>query len=85
MDDRPYFHDIAEEEWEALKASGETWEEMDRRYQAPDWCNAKDEVIGALGCWSLVSTRSIRQESDCANCDECKSFNDQTALDNPPE
>lgn len=67
-----YFHEIAEAEWEALKAGGLTWGQVRERYVGPPWCAEQGVVVDAFGCWSLIDIGEpyrITKEDDCKKCD----------------
>ena len=68
-----YFHEINDEQWETLKASGMTWEEAAKRFKPPAWCTYPD-AVDPIGCWSLVG-RMVKGEDYCKDCDLHKTPN----------
>ena len=70
-----YFHEITDEQWEALKASGMTWEEAAKRFKPPSWCS-EQSAVDPMGCWSLIG-RMVTGEGYCKDCDLHKTANKQ--------
>ena len=64
-----YFHELTEEEYEALKNSGATWADVMANYKQPDWCDYPDALEGVMGCWSLIYRKPV-SETYCKDC-EC--------------
>ncbi len=79
---KPYIHEMSDEDWDAYKSSGKTWDDARQELLPPDWCGIAGEVIDALGCWSLVSTHSIRCEDDCKKCPEYEQFEQEKEIEN---
>ena len=65
-----YFHEISDVDWEAMQQAGTKWGDIEGKYLAPPWCGMGVTAVDPMGCWSLVSTRSVRSEKDCEGCDE---------------
>jgi hypothetical protein len=62
-----FFHEITDEQWEALKATKMTWEECAKEYAPPTWCDYP-HAVDPMGCWSLVG-RMVTGEDYCRSCD----------------
>jgi len=68
-----YFHELTDEQWETLKASGMTWNEAAKRFKPPAWCS-EQAAVDPMGCWSLVG-RMVKDEDYCKDCDLHKTPN----------
>ena len=68
---KPYFHELTEDEFNALVESKITWGDVMQKYSQPDWCEYPNALEGQMGCWGLVfRTVSKRGETYCTAC-EC--------------
>jgi len=63
-----YFHELTEQEYKELVDKGATWEELERDYPQPPWCNYPEATRGIMGCWALVGFE-VTGENFCKNCD----------------
>jgi len=63
-----YFHELTDEEFEALKVTDITWGEVAKIYPQPTWCEYPGALEAEMGCWSLVYRRGVSKEF-CKNCD----------------
>ena len=63
-----YFHELTDEEFEALKASHITWDEVAKIHPQPIWCVYPGALDAEMGCWSLVYRIGVGEEY-CKNCD----------------
>lgn len=73
--DKPYFHELTDEQVNELLASHITWGELVDRFAQPEWCNYHNALMGEMGCWSLVDMRGLRKEISldyCKSCDCCR-------------
>lgn len=73
-DNRPYFHEISQEEIKRLIDEKKTIPYVMKNYKQPDWCNYKDALSMVFGCWSLCDTRKDGRRTKistefCKNCD----------------
>lgn len=65
-----FWHEVPlTEQDEILKAGGKTWAEFCEEFKQPEWCGYPDAMFGAMGCWSLMISKTIRSESNCRACD----------------
>jgi hypothetical protein len=67
---KQYFHELTIDEYNQLKASGATWEDVEDTYDQPAWCNYPDALAGIMGCWSLIEL-SVKDKSYCCACEYC--------------
>jgi len=63
------FHLVGDAEWESIKGSGMTWDELAEKHPQPSWCSYPHALRGTIGCWSLVG-RMVNGEDYCKSCDE---------------
>jgi hypothetical protein len=63
-----YFHELTDEEFEALKATDITWGEVAKIHPQPTWCEYPRALEAEMGCWSLVYRKGVSKEF-CKNCD----------------
>ena len=66
-----FFHEISREEFEVYKKNGWTWEDINKNFVQPTWCNMAFP-LEPMGCWSLISFRVTSKEV----CKNCESFQD---------
>ena len=64
---KKYFHELSDSEWEDLQKTKMTWDDLNKFYKQPDWCNYPD-ALNPLGCWGLIY-RHCRSEQYCSKCD----------------
>ncbi len=67
-----YFHELADEEFEALKDSNITWGEVAKIHPQPIWCGYPGALEAEMGCWSLVYRTGVNEEY----CKKCDLFNE---------
>jgi hypothetical protein len=67
-----YWHELTEEEVQAVYDKGTTVGEVLKEYKQPDWCDYPDALAGRMGCWSLTgSNRKDISLEFCSSCDLC--------------
>ena len=64
-----YFHEISATEFRFRELRGDSWEDVQRDYQQPGWCEYPGALDGMMGCWSLVGLK-VTGEDYCKSC-EC--------------
>jgi len=64
------FHELTDEEYQAILDLNITYEQLNEMHPQPEWCGYPHALSG-LGCWSLTS-RTIKCRTDCVDCDEYK-------------
>jgi hypothetical protein len=62
------FHELTDDEFNALKDAGATWEDAARDHPQPSWCSYPDALRPLAGCWSLVG-RKVTGENFCRSCE----------------
>lgn len=72
---KKYFHELSDDEHQAVLNSEITIGELNEKYMQPDWCGYPDALNGPMGCWSLVGVSAtskgrVKSESFCLGC-EC--------------
>lgn len=67
-----YFHELTDEEFEALKDSNITWGEVAKIHPQPIWCGYPGALEAEMGCWSLVYRTGVNEEY----CKKCDLFNE---------
>ena len=65
---KKYFHELTNDEFEALTNSDLTWGEIAEAHSQPSWCNYPNALNGEMGCWSLVF-RKAKIEDYCNTCE----------------
>lgn len=66
-----YFHELTDDEFDALKENGVRWCDLPALHPQPVWCEYPDALAGEMGCWSLVYRRGVNQEF----CKTCELYN----------
>lgn len=70
---KKYFHEISEDEYNALISKKGAWGYILTHYLQPNWCIYPYALNGMYGCWSL--TDNERRTSISINyCKSCKYF-----------
>jgi len=62
-----YFHELTQEEFDKLCATGMTWRECAEQHPQPNWCQYPNAVCGEMGCWSLMY-QDVTGEEFCKQC-----------------
>ena len=80
MPDKKYWHELSQEEVDALVSSGKTWGDIMQEYQQPAWCGYLDALAGQVGCWSLVDyvKGGGRERISLDFCKGCECFKNNT-------
>jgi hypothetical protein len=63
-----YFHELTDDEYEALEENGTRWCDLPEKYPQPEWCEYPDALNAEMGCWSLVYRTGVNKEY-CKNCE----------------
>ena len=66
-----YFHELTDEEYNALVESGITYGELAIKHPQPIWCTYPDALQGPMGCWALVHRKMKVSEDSCKTCECC--------------
>ncbi|WP_448208167.1 hypothetical protein [Azospirillum sp. sgz302134] len=66
------FHELSDDEYSALEASGANWLDVEKAHPQPEWCDYPGALLGMSGCWALVY-RKVKSQADCGNCECIKS------------
>jgi hypothetical protein len=76
MTDRPYFHELPQEEIDKLISEGVTVGYIMDNYKQPDWCNYPEALSMSMGCWSLcdLSKDGLRTKISKDYCKGCDYF-----------
>lgn len=68
--DKPYFHELTEEQLTELYSSSMTWGDLMQKYSQPDWCEYPNALEGPMGCWGLVYRHVNKHGKDyCKTCE----------------
>ena len=78
-DDRPYWHQISQEEIDKLIADKKTIGDVMKTYQQPNWCDYEEALAYYSGCWSLCDTRKDGNRTKISTdfCKDCDCFNNK--------
>lgn len=63
------FHELTDDEYQALIVRGFTWQKLAQKHLQPTWCAYPNALDGLAGCWSLVG-RQVTGAEFCKTC-EC--------------
>lgn len=67
---KKFYHELTDDEVDALIKERITYGELRERHPEPVWCGYGEEAVaGLMGCWSLVFHRTETNEDYCKNCD----------------
>jgi len=73
-----YFHELQEEERQAIFDKKTTVGEVVEQYKQPDWCTYPNALQGAMGCWSLLMGNVATEgETFCKTCDCHRNFEEK--------
>lgn len=82
MNDRPYWHEIPQQEVDKLIEQGVTVQFVKDNFKQPEWCGYHDALCPMMGCWSLTGNEpgGSRTKISVEFCKECDLFNRAFAL-----
>ena len=70
-----YFHELEQEEVDALITDKKTTDYIINTYKQPDWCEYPNALSVGFGCWSLMDlskngSRTKISKKFCKNCEK---------------
>lgn len=78
-----YFHELSEEERQAIFDKKIPVGEVVEKYKQPDWCEYPNALQGSFGCWSLIGGTVAKEgEEFCKTCDAHKNYKEETLCSN---
>jgi len=73
-----YFHEIDEQERQAIFDRNIPVREVVEQYKQPDWCTYRNALQGGMGCWSLLLGDVAKKgEEFCRTCDTHKDYEEK--------